>query len=713
MSNTSLPRSNVRCRVCNNFEARSVYFTSSYDRDSNAATSSRPQNANWTFSKLSGVFELRSAAASGCPACMLMSEIVIRWSKSWGSCDDRKKGIKVVCNFHDPTHDSIYLILSYLPQSGEARSQASPLLTLELYTHSSQVVPWPGMRIAGDIRKGPGSKQGRSLIRDWFTVCRKEHAGCKLTGKVAGLPTRVIDVSQRNRTGAVEPRLVCLKGKKKPYLALSHCWGDPKEVELPRTTTLNFKSRDDTDDWGKESLEMASIYRNARLVISAAGAANCNGGLFRDTTPPEIYDVKGRNGYRSAVYVRALTNHEDFVDVTTASSRPTENPLFTRAWAFQERLSARRTLHFCSNEMVWECNSSTQCECCGLQNMGTLESLKVGQSRLHKNRLRGRRDAEANMAYVHEAVEHWNEIVRQYTRCNLTYFSDRLPALSSLAEQLNIRSLGGYFAGLWGYAICETNALCWRKLPIQYSESSCAEFGGTCRKVAPSWSWASVEGEVEIDGYTKLWPGSCRYQSDCYLPQNIPYRKTEPNIASETELRHISMFEAWFLPRADIIRIDCTPENPSVPFSLLSEGYITLHGILTPASVLESWILEDQKKTSDTSQSGQSVFYPDEPFPLESMAQREHASCLWVLSYHHSYVEGDGVTFCLEDKHMIIDVALVLDRSDTVPGAYKRFGLLVRSTPLPESKIWEKDSVLLTEERTEFLQSRPSYVPMV
>lgn len=143
MSNTGLPRSDVRCRVCNNFEARSVYFASSYDHGSNTATSSRPQNANWTFSKLSGVFELRSAAASGCPACMLMSEIVnIRWSKSWGSCDDRKKRIKVVCNFHDPTHDSIYLILSHLPQNGEVRSQASPLLTLELYTHFSKRPPY-------------------------------------------------------------------------------------------------------------------------------------------------------------------------------------------------------------------------------------------------------------------------------------------------------------------------------------------------------------------------------------------------------------------------------------------------------------------------------------------------------------------------------------------------------------------------------------------
>jgi hypothetical protein len=40
-----------------------------------------------------------------------------------------------------------------------------------------------------------------------------------------------------------------------------------------------------------------------------------------------------------------------------------EMPLNGRGWIFQERLLSRRVLNMCGEEMVWECNTHTKCEC--------------------------------------------------------------------------------------------------------------------------------------------------------------------------------------------------------------------------------------------------------------------------------------------------------------------------------------------------------------
>lgn len=40
-----------------------------------------------------------------------------------------------------------------------------------------------------------------------------------------------------------------------------------------------------------------------------------------------------------------------------------EFPLLTRAWAFQERLLARRIIYLGQNELFWECTEGYGCEC--------------------------------------------------------------------------------------------------------------------------------------------------------------------------------------------------------------------------------------------------------------------------------------------------------------------------------------------------------------
>lgn len=86
-------------------------------------------------------------------------------------------------------------------------------------------------------------------------------------------------------------------------------------------------------------------------------------------------------------------------------------------------------------------------------------------------------------------VDHWLGIAEDYSAKDLTYESDKLPALSGLASYFCRRHGQEYFAGLLSGSIAE--ALLWRPYlpgslsrPIEYT--------------APTWSWASLKGRIKF-----------------------------------------------------------------------------------------------------------------------------------------------------------------------------------------------------------------------
>jgi hypothetical protein len=183
-------------------------------------------------------------------------------------------------------------------------------------------------------------------------------------------------------------------------------------------------------------------------------------------------------------------------------------------------------LHFGSDQVFWQCPSLTACEGAprGLiedaRNHGTSISFRLGQLppgteiTLALPPLSGYRHGELNWRQaLHQgqldiALEPsdpegfrrynmWKDIAAHYTMCNLTYPTDKLAALSSVAS-IFIQSFGGYYiAGLWASESVRVpwviDQLAWKvggknnKPPRRYSE-----FCG------PSWSWISVDGAVEI-----------------------------------------------------------------------------------------------------------------------------------------------------------------------------------------------------------------------
>ncbi|KAJ9616801.1 hypothetical protein H2200_000520 [Cladophialophora chaetospira] len=345
---------------------------------------------------------------------------------------------------------------------------------------------------------------------------------CNITNKNDYLPTRLIDAHPGLHNDAV--RLVAstdIQDNHMKYAALSHSWGPksqrikpiPKTTKQSITDRMNHISFDeltrtfqdavivarrldiryiwidslcivqhDEEDFVEQVRNMLKVYGEAHLVISALRAATGDMGLFHER--PATLRISQDDGWGNTVTacVRPGAQHEDFF---TASPRSfAVAPLFARAWCFQERLAARRLIHFSESEIVYECNRNLVCECNSSAVPIDLET---------SGNFRRRQALALQKATVESRLNTWYDVLRPYTFRSLTVESDRLPALSGFAQRVALPELGRYCAGFWESEL--PVALLWRILrPLP-------ENGDLIKRPneyqAPSWAWPSVQAVIE------------------------------------------------------------------------------------------------------------------------------------------------------------------------------------------------------------------------
>lgn len=217
---------------------------------------------------------------------------------------------------------------------------------------------------------------------------------------------------------------------------------------------------------------MADIYENAFVTIAATCAANSDDGLrpFRDR-------FKALRLGSSNYFVR-----EGVYDFSSICVDPTDPstlwPLLSRAWAFQELMLAPRKLRFSCYEVFWDCRTT-----------------RVGQKR-HTVGCDLGDDTSNLVPFFIPLVTNstskmaWNYIVSQYSRLNLTYRTDTLPAIAALAQRMaKLRRNDTYLAGMWRNTLLSDIQWC----TIGYTSRSESKL--------PSWSWARLQGSLY---YTSL-----------------------------------------------------------------------------------------------------------------------------------------------------------------------------------------------------------------
>jgi hypothetical protein len=125
------------------------------------------------------------------------------------------------------------------------------------------------------------------------------------------------------------------------------------------------------------------------------------------------------------------------------------SPLCKRGWVLQERLLLPRILYYSAEEMLWECLACTarESEMGNKSNQPTTYVCERYECADVKKRLI--LPAGPSPSLPLSPPLDWHIIVVEYTRCQLTKQSGKLPALSSLASIFSANIGYTYLARIW------------------------------------------------------------------------------------------------------------------------------------------------------------------------------------------------------------------------------------------------------------------------
>lgn len=232
--------------------------------------------------------------------------------------------------------------------------------------------------------------------------------------------------------------------------------------------------QDDRDDRVTEIAKMKTIYQHARVTIAASRAGSVHDGfltkadrLSKARPEPTIVSVGERN----------LCLVIDAPEVRPyPESAAKQNPLDDRAWALQEHVMSDHLL-------LYECYR-VELSCKHMFTADDDTPRNRGWTRL------------TSSSWTTSPRELWLLLVEDYSQRKMKFASDKLVAISAIAQSMAEELGEEYLAGLWlqdllvdlQWAVNDTS-----RLSSVHSDSTQPE---TYR--APSWSWASCNHAVSF-----------------------------------------------------------------------------------------------------------------------------------------------------------------------------------------------------------------------
>ncbi|KAH7087109.1 heterokaryon incompatibility protein-domain-containing protein [Paraphoma chrysanthemicola] len=537
--------------------------------------------------------------------------------------------------------------------------EMSELLRFDTMTNILLTVVVHSRHLSYSTSTSTSSEEVLNIAKAWMKKCRCADGWNDLGAK--WYPKRLLDIEDlRNSNSLGRVRLVesdafmkqtemlgstrVFKQPHHRYVTLSHCWGSAKNEEaplkltsrtmqsfmtdgvslqaLPRTfqEALVFASKLDgvrfvwldslcirqpirekgydeqeqLSDWVEQSRFMDKVYRKAYLNISATASTDGHGGLFYNRNPEHLREdeISLRFPPRQSQATRCtVSNATEWVDLVDAA------PINKRGWVVQERLLAPRVLHFCHNQIAWECAEFESAECYA-EDMTTLELDLRGEipqggikeltsdagKKARDDRLGKVIDPDLGMKnlYIYEL---WKRVVEKYVTTALSHESDKLVALAGIARHFHRKLFSGdpdnqYVAGLWSQNL--ESQLLW-SVNEKYNAAT-DTFENPARRIAtraPSFSWAAIDtplgityGDVTDYGLADTRQPIQGSHEDAHIPRPseqlfftvLGYNITlfdKHNAFGKIETGHL-LLKPRYLRRIILVRL---PEQRGVPYS--------------------------------------------------------------------------------------------------------------------------------------------------
>ncbi|KAK5701229.1 hypothetical protein LTR17_022764 [Elasticomyces elasticus] len=353
-------------------------------------------------------------------------------------------------------------------------------------------------------------------IQNWRNDCRS-HTLCASAADDLW-PKRMIEL--QSARGDFDARLrdsppEC--GADRRYVFLSFAWGSDQPLSLTKENYAAFKERidsgllpnlhkeamtlayqlgyryiwidalcivqDDEEGWGKDVVVMSKYIKHADVVFATATP-----GMSGSLLPAPRNAVCG---YTACLDVGKDATEDNYFQlavrhpVTTAREVLQDNVL-NRAWRVQEAVLAERLVLFGQEQMYWSCGGGLKSQGTALTlapPIRTLSSFLSGQNRFGAPGLQGLK--------FRQSFDYWYYLVTLNSKGLLSLAKDRLPSIAALVAALQDHTRSEYYAGLW--KADAVRGLLWLSL---HAHTGVTDRSPGSQYIAPSWSWASRNGDV-------------------------------------------------------------------------------------------------------------------------------------------------------------------------------------------------------------------------
>ncbi|KAH7116221.1 heterokaryon incompatibility protein-domain-containing protein [Dendryphion nanum] len=399
------------------------------------------------------------------------------------------------------------------------------------------------------------SELARNQIQTWIEECNY-HLCCPTQVNVR-LPTRVIDLEPMNMSK--DPRIVQSDGQEGQYATLSYCWGAGRQTLLTKSNIDVYRDniplknlpqgiqdaitvardipvrylwvdslcilQDSEEDKATEIANMENIYRRSLVTIVAASSDDVSKGFLQPRTialpflvehPDLVCPFWSPDYLGWTIPFRAAEDHFGTMSLQCIQCGTSYNermePIHQRGWALQEQLLSNRLLIYATHALQWRCKA-------GGKNLGNSIHIEndFGEDPT------GLRSLSTPTFNAHDSLLRWMKIITVYSKRKLSLRSDLLPGIAGIAKEF-IPTLGAnYHAGLW------ESQLLWQ---LMWSTRDGYEAFPSKEYRAPSWSWASMDGQITYSYEINCWEVADFNEDD--LVCEVVNVKTTPKHSSNT-----------------------------------------------------------------------------------------------------------------------------------------------------------------------------------
>ncbi|KAK0119420.1 hypothetical protein ONS95_010872 [Cadophora gregata] len=511
--------------------------------------------------------------------------------------------------------------------------------------------------------------------RTWLRECQQKHSSCP-SATTSVLPTRVLDLTNLSDLIDIIRLKETNQAEKGQYIALSYCWG-PKgqSIMLKESTLREFKIgivvrnlprtlqdaiivtrklgirylwidalciiQDSDSDKAHELTQMPFIYKNAMLTISAAIAEDCEKGFLQDREQvekiikqsfcmPLVWDIKEPDG-ELASEIWLCPDEDRAFKIKEFDEEVIEG----RGWTFQEAWLAPRLLIYGSGQVTWRCLScahthgfkedASERRTYDLQGRSVmpqyqdrqqffLDPVQALTSSLHQTNLNIPENANYPLW-----LENWFIIASHYSHRQVSFKTDRLPALSAIASEFYRLHFDQYLAGLWRKSL--PWALLWYCTPDKPTSGPINVMRNTTAGEAEQ-SRKNNQRHLDHLSMPQIYDLGTKYTRFTTMEQfqKRPPKQVQPQAKSSGNLKTEDPYIAptwsfisvdsvisfasheWDGPHHSLIKIhsaSTTPKYANVPYGQVLNGSITLTGPIQQFSadeVLAFFVVTDNKE---------------------------------------------------------------------------------------------------------------------